>query len=71
MAIWILVTEILLESVVEELRANDRDGSGDLSQKEFKKLIRTAGLRRVATMKAILWMDNIHSAPPFRIPGML
>jgi len=35
---------ILLESVVEELRANDRDGSGDLSQKEFKKLIRIPSL---------------------------
>jgi len=35
---------ILLESVVEELHANDRDGSGDLSQKEFKKMIRIPSL---------------------------
>jgi len=35
---------ILLESIVEELHANDRDGSGDLSQKEFKKLIRIPSL---------------------------
>ncbi|CAE7615776.1 Catsper1 [Symbiodinium natans] len=35
---------ILLESVVEELHANDRDGSGDLSLKEFKKMIRIPSL---------------------------
>lgn len=27
---------------MDDLHANDKDGSGDLSQKEFKKIIRTA-----------------------------
>eukprot|EP00435_Cladocopium_sp_Y103_P026760 s1698_g6.t1 len=34
----------MLESMVEDLHANDKDGSGDLSQKEFKKIIRIPGL---------------------------
>lgn len=34
----------MLESMVEDLHANDKDGSGDISQKEFKKIIRIPGL---------------------------
>jgi len=34
----------MLESMVEDLHANDRDGSGDISQKEFKKIIRIPAL---------------------------
>ncbi|CAK9093377.1 Cation channel sperm-associated protein 1 (CatSper1) [Durusdinium trenchii] len=34
----------MLESMVDDLHANDKDGSGDLSQKEFKKIIRIPGL---------------------------
>ena len=36
--------EYMLESMVEDLYANDKDGSGDLSQKEFKKIIRSGQL---------------------------
>ena len=35
-----LTAEYMLESMVEDLHANDKDGSGDISQKEFKKIIR-------------------------------
>jgi len=34
----------MLESMVEDLHANDKDGSGDISQKEFKKIIRIPAL---------------------------
>jgi Ca2+-binding EF-hand superfamily protein len=35
----------MLESMVEDLHANDKDGSGDISQKEFKKIIRRSSAR--------------------------
>lgn len=37
-----LCAKYMLESMVEDLHANDKDGSGDISQKEFKKIIRHA-----------------------------
>jgi len=37
--------EYMLESMVEDLHANDKDGSGDISQKEFKKIIRRSSAR--------------------------